>query len=409
MVNKPNRPCIVLAGTGSLLNYGCEAIVQGTYNMLQHHWPECELVVASDNEVYDQKLFDGRKNIRFIPAKKRFTPYRIAKGVIRRLGIGSGSPVRLDHKIIDTCDIFLSAGGDNFAQAPDGTLYYILQDLMKMGDRVHKKNKFYTLWGASVGPFNKTNEAIIARHLGKADCLFPRELISYNYLKKLGFDETKVSLIADPAFWMEPEPFSSQPIKKAKSDFVIGLNISPLATYHSFDGKEGTAKIFFAFDFLLRHIPNARFLCIPHVMIDQGGPQDDFTFMQEYARESEFTKRIEVLDFGLGARKTKAVISRCDMLIAARMHCCVAGISSSTPTLFLTYSQKGEGMVEYAYGDLKPSLPIREITGKNLLNRVEMLKNSLDIYKNHLKNQQSRFKSDAALAVKQLQKKFLAQ
>ena len=33
------NPKILVVGTGSLLNYGCEAIVQG-HEMLRENWPE---------------------------------------------------------------------------------------------------------------------------------------------------------------------------------------------------------------------------------------------------------------------------------------------------------------------------------------------------------------------------------
>lgn len=57
-----------------------------------------------------------------------------------------------------------------------------------------------------------------------------------------------------------------------------------------------------------------------------------------------------MLPHNIGARKTKGYIAQMDLLIAARMHCCVGGISTATPTLFLTYSNKGRGMSYYAYG-----------------------------------------------------------
>ena len=125
------NPKILLVGTGNLLNYGCEAIVQGTYEMLRKHWPEAFLTVASDDLDYDRKLFEGRGGIDFIPYRRRLTVYRFLMGILRRFGIGNGSPVRMNTGIIKDYDIFLSAGGDNYAEAPDGSLYHILRDLMK--------------------------------------------------------------------------------------------------------------------------------------------------------------------------------------------------------------------------------------------------------------------------------------
>ena len=40
---------ILLIGTGSLLNYGCEAIVQGTYYILKQYLPDSQIYLASDD------------------------------------------------------------------------------------------------------------------------------------------------------------------------------------------------------------------------------------------------------------------------------------------------------------------------------------------------------------------------
>lgn len=391
-------PKILLVGTGSLLNYGCEAIVQGTYALTREYWPECELIVASDDVDYDTKLFAGYQHIRFVPYKRRYSPFRLLMGTLRRIGIGQGSPVRMNWRIMDRYDIFLSAGGDNFAQAPDGSLYHILLDLMKIGDRSKRLRKTYALWGASVGPFNNKNMKKVKNHLAKADVLFPREEISFNYLKSIGLND-KNHLVADPAFWMRPDD-TELPIKNKSGELLIGLNLGPLAINHSFaDFQSGTKSIFSALDSLLRNNPRYRFLCIPHVMTDLSGPQDDYSFMQSYIEFSEFKDRVDILKFGLGARKTKSIVSRCDLLIASRMHCCVAGISTGTPTLFLTYSQKGTGMANYAYGDFNMAFPLIDVSDISLCQKVEMIERSLQEYKDQLRSQQSRFQRDAAAGI----------
>ena len=84
--------------------------------------------------------------------------------------------------------------------------------------------------------------------------------------------------------------------------------------------------------------------------MSQDSGQNDIVFMNEYIEKSEYKQRISILPPYIGAAKTKGYIQQMDLLIAARMHCCVGGISVATPTLFVTYSNKGIGMSFYAYG-----------------------------------------------------------
>jgi colanic acid/amylovoran biosynthesis protein len=393
----PN-PKILVVGTGSLLNYGCEAIVQGTYEMLRENWPEASLTVASDDLDYDRKLFEGCEGIKFVPYRKRFTVYRLLMGILRRFGIGNGSPVRMNTGIIKDYDIFLSAGGDNYAEAPDGTLYHILRDLMKIGDKAATQNRIFVLWGASVGPFSKDNIDIVKRNLSKADILFPREQISYDYLKNQKLQGPEIITVADPAFCMETR--KEELLQSRENEIIIGLNISRLSVDHSFRDKDrGEIILFQALDSLLHEKPNLKYLCIPHVMTDRGGLQDDIDFMNRYIEHSVHKERISILEFGIGAKKTKEYISQCNIIIAARMHCCIAGISSATPTLFLTYSHKGTGMARYAYGNEELTINLKEITAELLKQKVDRILDNEEFYRRMLSQRVPEFKDDSIKAV----------
>ena len=149
----------LIAGTGSHLNYGCEAIVRGTYKIIKENFEQAEITVASDNVIEDTKIFKDLPDLKFINIKKRFSPYRIMMGILRRLKLSDGSPVRMKVHLVKNYDVFLASGGDNYAQAPDGSIYHILKDLMKMGEIAKKNQKKYFIWGASIGPFNDKNLA----------------------------------------------------------------------------------------------------------------------------------------------------------------------------------------------------------------------------------------------------------
>lgn len=388
---------ILLIGTGSLLNYGCEAIVQGTYVILKRFLPDYQIYLASDDLKYDAKLLP--KDIKLIRYKKRFTLYRIYKGVLRRfLHIGIGSAVRMNTNIGNKFDIVLSCGGDNFCEAPDGTLYNLLLDLKTIGDNCIKRQKKYCLWGSSVGPFiNPANEKFVIGSLNKYTALFVRERKSYDYLSQFDIVRNKLKLVADPAFCMQKEDVC---LDKNPEDVYIGINVSLLAlgsTVWQMGGgsNDFCERMFCQLDKILMTNDRIKFLCIPHVLSDIGGPQDDYSFMLRYVERTKFKERVVLLPKYLGAKKTKGYISHCDLLVAARMHCCVGGISTATPTLFLTYSNKGVGMAEYAYGHHKYDMPFNEIVEDKFISVINSMLNDKNEIHQHLLNRQEAFYNDA--------------
>ena len=206
---------VLIIGTGSLRNYGCEAIVQGTYQILRETIGNCEITVASDDIAYDSSVLPS--DIKLVSYKQRFTPLRLWRGLLRRfLHIGNGSPVRMNTKISKKYDIVLSCGGDNYCEAPNGTIYTLLEDLMEIGRTAKKHNKKYVLWGASVGPFkNPINHNRVLSNLELADLITVRENLSYQYLSS----NKKVRLVADPAFRMKPD--CSVTLNREKGKFYI--------------------------------------------------------------------------------------------------------------------------------------------------------------------------------------------
>ena len=118
-------------------------------------------------------------------------------------------------------------------------------------------------------------------------------------------------------------------------------------------------------------------------------------FMNQYLAYTAHKDRVSILSDNLGARKTKGYISKLDLLVAARMHCCVAGISVATPTLFITYSNKGKGMSEYAYGHHKYELDIPQLFADNLGEKMEAMLTDRCEIKSYLQTQQPRFVKDS--------------
>lgn len=387
---------ILIIGTGSLLNYGCEAIVQGTYVIIKHFIPDAQIYLASEDKTYDRKFLPA--DIHLITYKQRFTFYRVWKGILRRIfHIGTGSAVRMNCNVAKKYDFVLSCGGDNFCETPDGTIYTLLEDLMKVGDIAYKYHRKYVLWGASVGPFTrKINYERVIDNLKKTNLICVREQLSYQYLTQEKTLNNKAKLVADPAFCMQPD--TNIEFKKESGYIYIGLNVSELSVSHTMKAEERAdfiRQLFEKFDDILQSYPNYRFVCIPHVVIPGGFVQDDGAFLRQYVNVTRYSNRVEILSGGIGAAKTKAYIAQMDLLVAARMHCCVGGISTATPTLFVTYSNKGKGMSYYAYKHHDYEIEVPELISPRFPDLLNLMVQQRNGIRRCLMDRQQDFQADA--------------
>lgn len=396
-------PKILIIGTGNLRNYGCEAIVQGTYNIIKKTIPNALIYIASEDFKYDSSVLP--KDINLVKYKNRFTIKRIFRGILRRyFHIGNGSEVRMKSKLGNKFDIVLSCGGDNFCERPDFGIYNILVDLMKIGENAVNSGKKYFLWGASVGPFHHEDvRKRVISNLEKCNHIFVRETLTEDYLSQFFQLKSKIKLVADPAFQMAPDNYN---LTKDPHKIYVGINMSLLAIAHSCgendNYNESIAIMASLLDALLKGNSNIEIYFIPHVVI--SGTQDDMNCLRqlyEYLNLNHHS-RIHLIERGLGSRKTKALISKMDLLIAARMHCCVAGISTGTPTLFLTYSNKGKGMSYYAYGHHDFEINCKDLFKDNnlLLSKIELMINNKEKIKNALEKKKSTFLADSLFAGK---------
>lgn len=374
---------ILLAGVDGFYNYGCEAIVRGTIQMLREKWPDCRITVASGYVDRDAAVLRDLDGVTVTKLYQRVTWKRVGRGILRRIGIGSGSPIPLHCKLSEGFDLSLSVGGDNYSLAVDNAgVSHLVSELMKWGEASLENGCQHVLWGASVGPFEACPHVRdrMAVHLRKLSLITAREPITYAYLRELGCKENTV-LVADPAFAMKPSIEKSY-IEHRENKLTVGVNVSELALrqVHKGDaagyenGREALANAIKA----IVGMKNVRVLLVPHVT-GYGCLFDDHVFMRELLHD--VAGRIQLLPSGLGAQKTKAVLAACDLVVAARMHCAVGALSVGVPTLMLTYSRKGPGMSRYVYGSDDYAVALNEISPEILLEKVRwMLERRTAIY-----------------------------
>jgi polysaccharide pyruvyl transferase WcaK-like protein len=401
-----HSPKILILGFGSVMNFGGEAIVQGTCELIRETWPNATITIATSDIETAKNAITDYSNVMFVIDKPRFTLKRFIKGLLRRIGIGQGEPLRYDYTLVDRHDIFLSVGGDIFVEQISKNISTDVRDLIEMGYRAKRKGKIYCLWGASVGPFSdpKVFEEV-ARNLRIADLITVREDKGYDYLDSMGC--RNMVKVGDPAYMMTPK-LSNITLRSDNSDVLIGVNLSRLAMNYIFGEKhthDDFEKIVASIRPLIDLNPRVKLVLIPHVMSSRGGAQDDYLFLSELRDTLSLPEeKIELLPYGLGSQKTKEIMSQCDMVIAARMHCFVGSVSVGTPAIMVAYSDKGYGMTRYAYGDDQWVLGLKELNDSSaLVEKVaQMLAHKTQIA-DTLVDKREGWKNDARIAIRSLE------
>lgn len=82
---------------------------------------------------------------------------------------------------------------------------------------------------------------------------------------------------------------------------------------------------------------------LPHVGTSDGELENDLTLCRQLNKEYSYTHVIEDIDTPM---KAKDYISAMDVLIAARMHATVGGVSSGVATIPVAYSRKFRGLYD---------------------------------------------------------------
>lgn len=123
---------------------------------------------------------------------------------------------------------------------------------------------------------------------------------------------------------------------------------------------------------------NARIVLIPHVVTDFNEGDDDLRYLRRVKRAiaSEHQDALSLLEADPGFVGAKKELVKCDLVIAARMHCAINALAAHVPTILVYYSRKADGMCQYVYGDSNWVIPLSEFATRGVLeNKVRSMKN----------------------------------
>ncbi|WPC43288.1 polysaccharide pyruvyl transferase family protein [Clostridium sp. JS66] len=389
---------IGLFGIYGLYNYGCEAIVRGTYELLKLAWPNCKIILYTYCPKEDRKaVSDLNIIVKYIPMKRYIMLRRIINKFLRIIFVQKQLTFWNAKSVANECDIIFSIGGDIYTipkNIIDKNKETKHSDIVEFGKTI-LQYKPLVIWGASIGPFGEKEgiKNYYFNHLKDVKQIFCREKTTFNYLKSNNII-SNLSLCSDPAFYIKDIGRHENFLKSNK--IKIALNLSPLSI------REQIGKISVSFKKQIINtikklitIPNTEIVLVPHVISPLSDKDNDMIYLKDIYNSipRDYIKSVSLLESGKGFLGTKEFLKKCDIVIAARMHCAINAICEGIPTIFLFYSQKGLGMANYIYGNSEWAIPLVEMEKELKDKTLEMLNNK-EIISKKIKNRIEEIQSD---------------
>lgn len=364
---------IGLYGIGGLYNYGCEAIVRGTVRLIRHVQPDASISYFTPRFDEDsQQIADLGINVVPMPPAKRGFALKVAGKISKVFTVPFDSTGESYETILNGCDVLVSIGGDIYTipeHIRQKKRYPYFNRLIRLGELARGRGVREVILGASIGPFGSFNRAVAyyADHLKNCDAIFCRECVTVDYLKSIGIS-SNVTLMPDPAFFVD-NPKNLPPYEDAR---YIGINLSPLSLreLHGEVANDSVKELACQIQNIMDETKLPAML-IPHVFASRAEDNDEY-FLRLVLKNLDEThrKRCEVVT-PKSFIDAKCYLARCQVVIAARMHCAVNAICVGVPTILLSYSKKSIGMCELVYGDRGWVVPLGD--GDGLRNAIASL------------------------------------
>ncbi len=384
---------IILCGHTGSFNHGCEAIIKGTAELLAGEGvrPVLATKAKAQDEAFGVAEFSDVVEYESLNGK----PVKLFIGrVINKL---THPPIGTEYfhgrKVWKRLkgNAALNVGGDTYC-------YDVPRTSMALNWYTENNHIPNILWACSIEK-SALSDAII-KDLNRYTLIMPRETLTFDYLIAAGIPKEKLVLCADPAFVLSPQEVTldSSFFKKG----VVGINLSPLVVSEGATGDIVLQNYDRMIDYIIEK--TEYHICfIPHVYDAEKGSQDLET-LRALNEKYKATGRTLLIDADYNCRQLKYIISKCELMVAARTHASIAAYSSAVPTLVMGYSVKSLGIAKDLFGTTEGYvLPAQGLTRETeLLDAFKYLDKNKAKIKKHLTDMMPAYRQKAKDAAKVL-------
>ena len=322
-------------------NRGVGALTYGHIELLKK---ECEfdkiysVSLRRKNSKEVTKIIIDNQEIEFVDIRfdwKQFLLAFFQLPVVLLFKKYSINPVLDFFKDVDL--VCASNGGDSYADIY-GLTRLFLEFLSILLPEILGKKVIFT--PQTIGPFDTIPGKIMgAIPLIFANKVFTRDEKGDKFLISIG---VKSERTRDVSTFMKP-----QKVNYIVKPNTIGININGLMWENNYEGLE---NCFDKYKTLLRRLidklleENYNIILIPHTYsIEQFSKENDYTAILELMKNYSKSSNISYLDKEYTSPELKYIISQTEFFIGSRMHSNLAALTTSTPTVALSYSYKFDG------------------------------------------------------------------
>lgn len=347
----------VLTGVTGLRNRGVEALVLPIVIGLKSIDPNAQLIVISDSPEFDTLRLKehGVELVQFARPSRFNILKRVAKKILSR---PPGQAEKL-KSAIQSADMLVVTGGDVLSSDYGGLTRHLFPVELAVKSKVP-----VALLAHSLGPFKTSKEVNQFRAFSdKLSLVTLREQISHDYtLETLQVPKNKTHLTADVAFLLKPS--DEKKVQQMRRFYnlsddkpTVAMGISGGISRFMESDRRAHLETWKTFISKIREKYDVQILIIPHVQ-EANANNDDRITASHLVEELNYDPHVRVASLNHSAGEYKGLIGSCDLVISERMHACIAGLSTTTPTIAVKYSVKAEGIMKDFFGAEVPGLGV---------------------------------------------------
>lgn len=323
------------------LNRGVGALTYGHIELLQKKYKFdtiYNVFLGKNNSIQNKKFNIGERSINFIEIKfdwKLYIQAFFQIPLLKLFGLSFNNPVLEFFKDIDL--VAANNGGDSYSDIYGIKRLFLAFISILVPELMGKKVIFTP---QTIGPFNTILGKIMgAIPLMSANKIFTRDEKGDKFLSAIGKKSIRTR---DISMYMLPQKIDYKVIPN-----TIGININALMWENNYTGLQ---NCFDNYKLLLKLLTdklieqNYNVLLIPHTYsITENFCENDYKAILEFIKDYKNEPKITYLNTEYLPPELKYIISQCDFFIGSRMHSNLAALTTSTPTVALSYSYKFEG------------------------------------------------------------------
>lgn len=203
--------------------------------------------------------------------------------------------------------------------------------------------------GTSIEPmYNKIVKKFTDNILKKMTHVYAREIITYNYLKKI-LPQDKFTLIPDMAFMLEDKKkkFKNITYLKKRCNKIYGLTVRKwnFPNYHN-PNILMENYVNSLVEFINEEVEknNNAFVFVPQVIVSHGNDADVANQIKEKLKDRNKNNFLVLTD-DLSPIEIKSLIGNFDYFIGTRMHSNIFATSIKIPTIAIAYEKKTIGIM----------------------------------------------------------------